>query len=275
MNYTIPSFKAFVRRSHLTKQPSSELDPCYVFGIQSLGGKVLTFHIMTDYGALRSRVPISEIIFAEGDYYSVHFLQLWDCFSETAQVEVFDYLVGKRCEVLLKNKNWVWATYMMTIDWFNNPYSEEPTDYKCGHLLKGDNGQIFLQPNNRLRWHDMNFVTRPFPINPKEFKVDSELVSVESFSDRWVSEDSDSYYYDMEEKGAKEKPIDTEKKDNRKFRYMGLLRGSASLVNGNLLKGHEIYDVDFILDFYSYSKIKYFSEIENEDWFKEIWEEVT
>lgn len=293
MNYTIPSFKAFVKRSHLTKQPSSELDPCYVFGIQSLGGKVLTFHIMTDYGALRSRVPISEIVFGDGDY-PVHFLQLWDCFSETAQVEVFDYLVGKRCEILLKDKNWVWATYMLTIDWFDNPYSEEPTDYKCGHLLKGDNGQLFLQPNNRLRWHDMNFVTRPFPINPKEFKVDSELVSVESFSDRWVSEDSDSYYYDMQEKCAKEFReavsetvlsgsafadivITGQHKTElvkRQFRYMGLLRGSARLVNDILLKGYEVYDTNFILNFYSTTGIKHINEIEHEDWFKETWEEV-
>lgn len=196
MNYNIPSFKAFVKRSHLTKQPTDELDPCYVFGIQSVAGKVLTFHVMTDYGALRSRVPIDAIVFSESNM-EAHEIQLWDCFSETAHVTRFDYLLGKRCKVLLKDKSWMWATYMFTIDWSDNPYSEEPTDYKCGHLLQGDNGNLFLQPNNRLRWYDMNFVTKEFPVDPKEFKVDTELVSVESFSDRWVSEDADSYYYDI------------------------------------------------------------------------------
>lgn len=207
MNYNIPSFKAFVKRSHLTKQPSDELDPCYVFGIQSMAGKVLTFHLMTDYGALRSRVPIDAIVLQKENATMLHvdLLQLWDCFCETAHVECFDYLFGKRVEILLKDRTWVWATYMFTVDWYDNPYSEEPTDYKSGHLLRGDGGQLFLQPNNRLRWHDMNFVVRDFPIEPKEFKVDTELVSVESFSDRWVSEDTDSYYYEIKlaDKGDK------------------------------------------------------------------------
>ena len=34
-------------------------------------------------------------------------------------------------------------------------------------------------------------------IDPKQIKVDKELVSVEGVSDRWVSEDTDSYYYDI------------------------------------------------------------------------------
>jgi hypothetical protein len=33
----------------------------------------------------------------------------------------------------------------------------------------------------------------------KEIKVDRVLQSVETMSDRWVSEDSDSYYYDIKE----------------------------------------------------------------------------
>lgn len=32
---------------------------------------------------------------------------------------------------------------------------------------------------------------------PKTIKVDTELLSVETISDRWVSEDGDSYYYDI------------------------------------------------------------------------------
>jgi hypothetical protein len=31
----------------------------------------------------------------------------------------------------------------------------------------------------------------------KQFKVDTQTISVENQSDRWVSEDGDSYYYDI------------------------------------------------------------------------------
>jgi len=32
-----------------------------------------------------------------------------------------------------------------------------------------------------------------------EIKVDNKLVSVETSSDRWVSDDTDSYYYNIQE----------------------------------------------------------------------------
>jgi hypothetical protein len=85
----------------------------------------------------------------------------------------------------------------MTVDWYRNPYSDEPSDYKCGHILIGDDGYLLCQPNNRIYWKDSNWVTNKFPIEPKEIKVDTDLPSVETLSDRWVAEDGDCYYYNI------------------------------------------------------------------------------
>lgn len=202
LNLNIPSFKCLVRVSHLTKNEKDKniYHNAYAFGIQSINGKILTFHIMTDYGMLRSRVPLSEIFLSvpTEDILS-HYKQLWDCFSEHAAVTSFNYLSGKRCNVVLKNEEKIWATYMFTIDWFNNAYSDEPSDYKCGHVLRADDGYLLCQPNNRIHWKDSNWVTQDFPIDKKDIKVDQLLESVESYSDRWVSEDTDSFYYDIKE----------------------------------------------------------------------------
>lgn len=198
LNINIPNLKLKVRRSWLTKKESDSLvfDTCYAFGIQSVAGKILTFHIMTDYGMLRSRVPISEL-FYEGTEKDIpaDFKQLWDCFSENVTVVEYLYLAEKRCKVILKDKSFVWASYLFTVDWFSNPYSDEPSDYKCGHILLADDGYLLCQPNNRIFWKDSNFITKEFPVSPKEFKVDTTLQCVESESDRWVSEDSDCFYY--------------------------------------------------------------------------------
>jgi hypothetical protein len=99
--------------------------------------------------------------------------------------------------VVLKDGTKVWATYMFTVDWFNNPYSDEPSDYMCGHVLVADEGYLMCQPNNRIYWRDSNWITKDFPIEKKDIKVDEILTSVESYSDRWVSEDTDSFYYDI------------------------------------------------------------------------------
>jgi hypothetical protein len=198
LNSNIPSFKALVKRSWLTKEDSDEYDNCYVFGVQSVSGCILTFHIMTDYGMLRSRVPISEI-YTKPPSCDIdrNYKQLWDCFGEDVSVVSYDYLNGKRAEVLLRNGSRVWATYMFTVDWWNNPYSEEPSDYKCGHVLYADDGYLLCQPNNRIYWRDSNWITKGFPVDPKSFKVDNDKISVENSSDRWVSEDSDCFYYDI------------------------------------------------------------------------------
>lgn len=200
MNYNIPNFKALVRRSWFTKNNKdiNEFDDVYVFGIQSISSKILTFHVMTDYGMLRSRVPLSEIfIKIPSNDIPYHYKQLWDCFSETATVTKFEFLQEKRCEVILRDKTKVWATYMFTVDWYDNPYSEEPSDYKCCHILKSDDGYLLGMPNNRIFWRDSNWITKKFPVDIKDIKVDVEIPSVETVSDRWVSEDGNSFYYDF------------------------------------------------------------------------------
>ena len=202
LNSNIPFFKCLVRQSYFTKndKDSNIFHDCYAFAIQSITGKILTFHIMTDYGMLRSRVPISEIYMKESTQdVPFHFKQLWDCFDNDVTVINYEYLKEKRCKVIMKDKTFVWATYMFTIDWQNNPYSDEPSDYKCGHVLQTDDGYLLCMPNNRIFWKDSNWVTKEFPIQPKNIKVDTELLSVESVSDRWITEDTNSFYYDIDE----------------------------------------------------------------------------
>jgi hypothetical protein len=201
LNSSIPSFKAFVKKSYFTKEESEKPEEyynVYVFGIQSYGGKILTFHILTDSGMMRSRVPLSEIYtHIPTNDIPFNYKQLWDCFSENVSVTEYDFLAYHRAQVVLRDGTKVWATYMFTVDWYNNPYSDEPSDYKCGHILESDEGYLLCMPNNRIFWKDSNFVTKPLPENLKQFKVDTELSSVENQSDRWVAEDSNSFYYDI------------------------------------------------------------------------------
>jgi hypothetical protein len=201
LNENIPSFKCLVKASHFTKKSEDDnvYHNAYAFGIQSITTKILTFHVMTDYGMVRSRVPISEIYIKEPTSdIDFHMKQLWDCFSENVSVTSYEHLKEKKCQVILKDKSFIWATYMFTIDWYNNPYSDEASDYKCGHILVADDGYLLCQPNNRIFWRDSNWVTKPFPVDPKEIKVDTTLPSVESVSNRWITEETNSFYYNVD-----------------------------------------------------------------------------
>lgn len=200
LNANIDNLKCWVRLSHFTKNDADQntYHRAYAFAIQSVAGKILTFHVMTDYGMLRSRVPISEIFLEQPSKDILpDFKQLWDCFSENVSVITYDYLYEKRCQVVLKDKTLIWASYLFTVDWFRNGYSDEPSDYKCGHILVADDGYLLCQPNNRIFWKDSNWITKPMPEDISKIKVDEELISVESVSDRWVSGDSSQFYYDI------------------------------------------------------------------------------
>ncbi|NDD98619.1 MAG: hypothetical protein EBZ93_14275, partial [Actinobacteria bacterium] len=176
LNYNIEGFKCLVKQSYFTKDQKDDkiFHNCYAFGVQSVDSKILTFHIMTDYGMLRSRVPLSEIyIKPPVKDLPYHFKQLWDCFGPDAAIIKYDFLKDKKCKVALRDKTLVWATYMFTIDWQNNTYSNEPSDYKCGHVLVADDGYLLCQPNNRIFWKDSNWITKNFPIDIKKIKVDT------------------------------------------------------------------------------------------------------
>lgn len=173
--------------------------PVVVFGVQSLAPNIMMFHVMTNFGMLRSRIPLHALYHKEPTKeIAFDYLQLWGVFNEKVTYVEFDYLKGLRCQITLKDKTVEWGTYVGTFDWFDNGFSDEPSQYKCGHMIYLDCGHIAIQPNNRIKWRDMSFVTNDFPKEP--IYVDSKLFNPESISDRWTSTEDNNFYYDINEK---------------------------------------------------------------------------
>ncbi len=201
LNVNIPHFYCFLRKQHLYGGLDyvGEFEKVCVFSAQSNAGKALLFNVMLDNGTLRSRVPIHMLASCDdADEIPLDFLQLWDCYSENVTVIEYEYLSEMRCKIVFKDGSEHWGSYMMTFDWYRNSFSDEPTQYKCLHMIELDNGCYTLQPNNRIFWRDMSFTTKPFPEKP-DYKVDTKVYKTESVSDRWViSGEDSSYYYKIE-----------------------------------------------------------------------------
>lgn len=211
LNCGIEPFECYVDARRFHGGDESYLGKYYkvmAFAVQSVAGKILTFHVLTDFGMMRSRVPISALYWKEPEKEIPYdYLQLWDCFSENVAVTEYDFLCEKRCQVILKDGTKAWGEHTgINVDWYRNAYSDMPNQYKSGHLIALDSGHYALMPNNRILFKDMNFVTAPFPCDPKTFKVDNDLPSVETQSDRWVTDDNDAYYYGVVE--SKERTMD-------------------------------------------------------------------
>jgi hypothetical protein len=201
-NLNIPHFYCLLRKEHLyqNKKHFDEYEKVSVFGAQSSSDRAMLFHVMLDNGTVRSRVPIHMLCHKPSEKQDLDFLQLWDCFSENVSVICYNYLRGARAKVVLKNKTELWGNYIMTFDWYDNEFSNEPTQYKCLHMIELDNGNYALQPNNRIYWRQMSFTTQPFPENP-DYKVDNTIYRCEDKSDRWILEGNDDQYYYTYKKG--------------------------------------------------------------------------
>ena len=176
MNINIPHFYAMC--NGIDKDNNTY--ECIVHAARSRAGKVITFHVHLECGAHYSLLPINKLFHKEDRVVMpVNDLQMWDCFSDEAEAIVYDYFQFRKVFVLpLKT----WGEYLMSFDWKNNSYSDYPLEFKQGHLIKLDNGNFGMYPNNCLLFHDKTY-TGDLDVNNLPILVrqnPSDFISVES-----------------------------------------------------------------------------------------------
>ena len=207
LNANIPPIYCKIRTEYLydldmDKKGERE---CVIFGLASISGRALLFHILLPNGAVYYRLPISAFFqkrFSRSEVpdMSVDELQLWNCFSYWPSVHVFDFLAGVDGKYRGKDKNFYSGNYLFTVDWahpepniLDVEHSQIPQEHKCAHILALNNGNFAAQPNNRILWHVNNYTTdNDWP----DYKVQNTVWDVEG-SD-WITEDTDKMFYEIE-----------------------------------------------------------------------------
>jgi hypothetical protein len=148
LNANIPPIYCKIRREYLydLKLHKGESEECVIFGIASISGRAILFHIMLSNGAVYYRLPISAFFQkrfsrAEVPDMSVDSLQLWNCFSYYPSVHCFSFLSGQRGKFFGKDKKEYPGTYLFTVDWghpesniLDIEHSEIPQEHKCAHI---------------------------------------------------------------------------------------------------------------------------------------------
>jgi hypothetical protein len=104
---------------------------------------------------------------------------------------------------MLKDKQLYEGRYLFSLDWAGNSsgeldasFAEAPGQHKQGHFIALENGNFALQPNNRIKWSEPSFVTKPFP-EKTDYIVCKEFYNCED-KEKWHTEDSDRMFYDNE-----------------------------------------------------------------------------
>jgi hypothetical protein len=216
-NADVPEFEAFLRKEYLYNQKKhvGEFIPCVVFGVASVPGRAIGFHLLTENGAQIARVPIHMIVHdPAAPKKELEDLELWNSFSSHVCVHEFSFLSEARARVLLPDRKIYLGNYVLTIDWIGSASSDNPGEigHKNAHLIELDDGNYALQPNNRIFWHEPSFVTKPFTEKP-DYETNRIIFNVENQG--WKTSDDDRMFYEIE-KAASDKKSRPRKKEVRK-----------------------------------------------------------
>lgn len=202
INLNIPAIKVYVRKEFFY-----DCNPgvgghflALILGVRSIPNRALGFHVLTETGVMFWNLPVQALSWKEfAPSKELGALELWNAFSYNITATQFFVLQGRRCHYRNKDNEWVPGEYILTFDWASGDreldlsFAETPDEHKCAHFLKLDDGNFALQPNNRIKWEDPSFITKPFPENP-DFKVNTHIWNAEQ---NWKTEDSDRFQYDL------------------------------------------------------------------------------
>jgi hypothetical protein len=173
--------------------------------VKAIRGEAFRFETyLPEYGALYDKLPISAFMHDDVDLdapmLDLDELQIWDALAYHVTVVEKPFLKGLRAEFFGKDKLLHPGEYMFTLDTCSpDPripdftFSETVDEHKSYNVLKLNNGQFALQPNNRCRFYDPAF--NPQQMKFPDFKVATRKYRVEQQA-KWRLGDTSSVTYD-------------------------------------------------------------------------------
>lgn len=197
--------KVWVRDEYLYQgtKGKGEFTQGIIISVRCMPGQAALFQVLFENGVMRDKLPSHALLtkpeLPDPDL-PFHYLQLWNCFSYNFTLLKLNFVSGGPVEVYMKDRKFYSGKYFATINWGSNDIntditlSEDPMEHKSHHIILLDNGQIALQPNNRIKWSEPSFVTKPFPEKP-DYLVCNEFYNVEDH-EKWHTEDSDRMFYE-------------------------------------------------------------------------------
>ena len=206
----LPPVKCFIRAEFLYDHTRGfgELVEAIWCSVKSLRGEAFRIEsYLPEYGALYDKLPISAYVWdrealtlGQADLLDLDVLQIWDALSYHVTVVEKPLLKGLKAQFFGKDRATHLGEYMFTLDTASpDPripdftFSETVDEHKSYNLLKLDNGQFALQPNNRCRFYDPAF--NPRDMKFPDFKVATRKYRVEQQA-KWRLGDTSTVTYD-------------------------------------------------------------------------------
>ena len=204
----LPPEKVWIRAQYLydfDPERNGDLVEGVWVSVKSIRGQAFRFETyLPEFGALYDKLPIDAFLWNDdcdlGDLLPLDVLQIWDCMSYHVELIHKPFLAGLRAEFFGKDKQLHGGEYMWTIDSCEpDPriptygFSETPEEHKSFNMLRLDNGQFALQPNNRARFFDPAITHAE--LKKPDFAVCTRTYRVENTA-KWRLGDTSTVTYD-------------------------------------------------------------------------------
>jgi len=203
VNVNTPYTKCLLRKEFTGLDENLE---GYLFGAKSLINYPLLFHFQGSNGAIFWNVSINYFCWKEeydplnkDEGIRLQMLESWDCQSNAITATCFKFLEHKMVDVFCRDKKWRRGIYIFTLDDYEGDPNEinvghsNSLDSKCFHFIYLDDGNICLQPNNLIRWHNADHII-PFDLkNPPKIKISKDLILSENIDRTYGN--SPYYFY--------------------------------------------------------------------------------
>lgn len=177
-NADIPLHRVYIAKSNFGLTESGFFE-AYWYGVTSIAGRSIGAHVTLENGANWTRVPIHWLTHKPVVYGKPEYIQPWDCFGYQIEVNRFPFLRDQDVKLLDKD---VKGIYSFTIDWADpegtSPFAEYPEQHKQMHVILGQDGLIYLRPNNMLQFRDKALYTLDKDL--PRFKAITEIYRGES-----------------------------------------------------------------------------------------------
>ncbi len=203
-----PTIRCWLRCEHMHNGEShhGEVERCTISMVTSWAGRALGFDAVTERGARFTHLPLHAFVHGMNEQeakaattYELGALELWDCFSYSFDCMVDEFWAGHRVECRLRGVDKpVGGVALWMVAWAPDRRDTGcvsiPEEHKQAHIIQLDGGQYAALPNNRLRWLEPSFVTKPLPPEvARGYRTNHREWSVEA---AWATEDSDAYFYE-------------------------------------------------------------------------------
>lgn len=169
--------------------------------VKSIPGEAFRFETyLPEYAAVYDKLPIAAFCWKSvTETLPLDVLQIWNAMSYSVTVVDKPFLAGLRASFLAKDKRVHHGEYLFTIDNAHTDrrvldfdFSETPDEHKSFNVLKLDNGQFALQPNNRTLFYEPS--NNPPTLKTPDFKVCTKTFNVEQMA-KWRLGDTQRHDY--------------------------------------------------------------------------------